>query len=300
MASLYDLRQAEAAGRVEAAAGKPTQTLNASFSAFDYHPAKLDHGRSFLMDDYLQTGRVARRNDLGPMAHLKHDNARELLQYQTDTTVWQPKQGFTETKFHKGFMRRQGSSIPYLQERVHEGIPYLQVLAPRRGGRARRRCRAAQRVPAFLESQEQSNNAPVLRQGRRAADPSDPRNVITGMGVTKNVYHGERRHTSDHTERNMGMYADAPGGRLRDSTARFFCTPEQLPHRPARQQLLDTDGLVETKRTSTVIGVGSNPSQEIFSVGAREALNDSLYGLQRRGATSSATAADVALVESLS
>ena len=32
----------------------------------------------------------------------------------------------------------------------------------------------------------------------------------------------------------------APGGRLRDSTSRFFCTPEVLPHRPARQHLLET------------------------------------------------------------
>lgn len=265
--TLYDQRQA-------AAAGKATTQLNSSFSALDYHPAKLDHGRSFLMDDYLQSGRVARRSDLGELSHLKHDNARDLLQYQRDsTTVWCPKQGFTETKFHKGFMRRQSTAIPYLQERVHEGIPYLQ---------------------------EQVGPAPVLRQGRKAAPDAAPRDVVTGDGVSKNVYHGERRHTQDHNERYGALHADAPGGRLRDSTARFFCTPDQLPHRPVRQQLLETDGLVETKRTSTVIGVGSNPSQEIFSVGAREALNDSLYGLQRRKQTQAASVADAALVRALS
>lgn len=95
--------------------------------------------------------------------------------------------------------------------------------------------------------------------------------------------HGERRHTVDHREaRASAMYADTPGGRLRDSTSRFFCTPDVLPHRPARQQLLETDGLTVTKRTSTVIGVGSNPSQEIFSIGAREVLADSIFGVQRR------------------
>jgi len=264
--SIYDHRQA-------AAAGKATSALNSSFSAIDYHPAKLDHGRSFLMDDYLQTGRVARRNDpVNELAHLKHDSARGLLQYQTDTTLWQPKQGFSETKFHKGFMRRQGASIPYLQERVHEGIPYLQ---------------------------EQIGDVPPVRQGRKAPASSASRDVITGVGVAKNVYHGERRHTQDHLERYEAMHADAPGGRLRDSTARFFCTPDQLPHRPARQQLLETDGLVETKRTSTVIGVGVNPSQEIFSVGAREALKDSLYGMQRRAARDASTVADAELVRAL-
>ena len=39
------------------------------------------------------------------------------------------------------------------------------------------------------------------------------------------------------------------------------------------QRLLETDGLTVTKRTSTVIGVGTNPSQEIFSIGARETAN---------------------------
>lgn len=261
------------AAAVQPPAGKATTTLNSSFSALDYHTAKLESGRSFLMDDYLQSGRVTRRANVGEMQHLNHDNARELLQYQTDTTLWQPKQGFSETKFHRGFMRRQGSSMQYLQERVHEGIPYLQ---------------------------EQKGEPPVVKSGRRAPAPDGPRDVITGMGVTKNLHHGERRHTEDHHERYQAMHADAPGGRLRDSTARFFCTPDQLPHRPARKELLASDGLFVTKRTSTVIGVGINPSQEIFSVGAREALNDSLYGLQRRAQFSKASgAADAALVRAL-
>jgi len=250
-------------------AGKPTQAVNTSFSAFDYLPSKIDRmdrrgGRGFLMDDYLYSGRVARRNDPEqPLQHLTSDTCKELIQYQKDATPWQVKQGLTETTFHTGFTRRQASSIP----------------------------------SAVLRSSEQ-----VLRPGRRMMAVPPHHDVITGEGINRNVAHGERRHVQDHyAERSAGMYADAPGGRLRDSTARFFCTPEQLPHRPERQHTLETDGLVETKRTSTVIGVGINPSQEIFSVGAREALNDSLYGLQRRAAAKTReTAADAALVHALS
>ena len=80
----------------------------------------------------------------------------------------------------------------------------------------------------------------------------------------------------DHTERrDVGMHADAAGGRLRDSTARFFCTPQQMPHRQARQQTLE-DGLTTTKRTSTVIGVGLNPAAEIKSIGVRN-FTESVY-----------------------
>ena len=112
------------------------------------------------------------------------------------------------------------------------------------------------------------------------------------------------RWTDAAEARATSMYADGAGGRLRDSTARFFCTPDQMPHRAARQHTIVTDGLTQTKRTSTVIGVGSNPSQEIFSIGAREVLSDSLYGQQRRSlakaaASASETSADVALVKAL-
>lgn len=106
-----------------------------------------------------------------------------------------------------------------------------------------------------------------------------------GMDASMDRAHGERRHVLDHREsRGVTSHADTPTGRLRDSTSRFFCTNDQLPHRPSRQRLLETDGLVTTKRTSTVIGVGSNPSQEIYSIGAREVLAESIYGLNRRRA----------------
>ena len=56
-----------------------------------------------------------------------------------------------------------------------------------------------------------------------------------------------------------------------------------------------------TKRTSTVIGVGTNPSQEIYSIGAREVLSDSIYGIKRRaaGMEAAAQSADVAAVRAL-
>lgn len=131
--------------------------------------------------------------------------------------------------------------------------------------------------------EEQRNREPVQREPR----PRQSYDVLTssGMDASMDRAHGERRHVIDHREsRASGMYADAPGGRLRDSTSRFFCTQDQLPHRPARQRMLETDGLTTTKRTSTVIGVGANPSQEIYSIGARENLADSIYGLNRRRA----------------
>ena len=139
--------------------------------------------------------------------------------------------------------------------------------------------------PSCARSQEEER-----KREPEPRPPPPPRvsyNVLTseGMDPSMDRGHGERRHVVDHREaRQAGMHADAPGGRLRDSTARFFCTHDQLPHRPPRQHLLETDGLTHTKRTSTVIGVGSNPSQEIFSIGAREVLADSIYGIQRRRA----------------
>ena len=241
---IYDARQAEAAD----AAGKPTNRLNASFSAYDYAPAKLDHKRSFLMDDYLNAGRAARKAE-----EPSRDRCWDLLHYQKDVVPFEPRQGFSETKFHSGFMRRQGSQMPYLEERE-----------------ARRRIEPEPRAPP----------------------PRVSYNVLTseGMDPSMDRAHGERRHIVDAREsRAAGMYADAPGGRLRDSTSRFFCTSDQMPHRPNRQHLLETDGLTHTKRTSTVIGVGTNPSQEIFSIGAREVLADSIYGITRRRAAASET-----------
>ena len=123
--------------------------------------------------------------------------------------------------------------------------------------------------------------------------PRETYNLLTseGMDPSMDRAHGERRHVVDHAAGRAGsLCADAPGGRLRDSTSRFFCPPETLPHRPSRQRLLETDGLTQTKRTSTVIGVGANPSQEIYSIGAREVLGDSIYGLARRRAAKEAAA----------
>ena len=63
MVDVYDKRQAAAARAMADGAmpaGRPTAPLNAAFCAFDYLPSKLDRQRSFLMDDYLSSGRMAR------------------------------------------------------------------------------------------------------------------------------------------------------------------------------------------------------------------------------------------------
>lgn len=254
MSAIYDLRQANAAD----AAGKDTKQMNSSFSAFDYVPSRLEKARNFLMDDYIQSGRAARRQQT------MQDSCWDILQYQKDVQPFVPRQGFSETKFHSGFMRRQGSQMPYLVER-----------------------------------EERRKIEPELK-------PPKPRpnyDILTSEGMTPSmeIKENERRHVNDHRERDAGMHADAPGGRLRDSTSRFFCVPEQLPHRSHRQRLLETDGLTVTKRTSTVIGVGANPSQEIFSIGAREVLSDSMYGITRRRAGQAAreAAEDAAQVRAL-
>ena len=128
MSGLFDARQAAAA---RDAAGKPTNKLNASFSAFDYAPAKLDNARSFLMDDYLQSGRIARKRE-----EPTRDKCWDVLHYQRDVVPFEPRQGFSETKFHSGFMRRQGSQMAYLQQRVRSQPPKTRphplrvVLAP--------------------------------------------------------------------------------------------------------------------------------------------------------------------------
>ena len=62
--------------------------------------------------------------------------------------------------------------------------------------------------------------------------------IITGEDFDPSKDRGRRpeaRHVLpgnelDHTERrDVGMHADAAGGRLRDWTARVFCTPQQMP-----------------------------------------------------------------------
>lgn len=126
MSGLFDVRQAQAAdAAAKDAAGKPTNRLNASFSAFDYAPAKLDNGRSFLMDDYLQSGRVARKRE-----EPSRDRCWDVLHYQKDVAPFEPRQGFSETKFHSGFMRRQASAMPYLQQRVRLRAPARRARCP--------------------------------------------------------------------------------------------------------------------------------------------------------------------------
>ncbi len=238
-------------------AGKGTNPLNASFSAYDYRPARLDNGRSFLMDDYAKTGRVSRRNELEPsLSKLRRDHCWDVMHYQKNPAPFEPVQGFNETKFHTGFMRRQLYDIPHPPSQNKEVV--LQ-----REARTRRLQDARREALVATESFAYNGY-----------------NIITGEELDKSKdraarAHHKRRHIKEPYDK--GMSANAPGGRLRDSTSRFFCTAQQMPSRYQRQALLEADGLTHTKRKSSVIGVGSGPAHEIPSIGAREALSESLY-----------------------
>ena len=136
-------------------AGKATNNVNMSFSAFDYAPARLEPGRTFLMDDYLTSGRAARRQE-------EHQRGVcwDVLQYQKDVEPFRPRQGFSETKFHSGFMRRQGSQMPYIAQRVccapcsapaspeFEGSPGISRSMPSPVRVRRRSCATANRCSA--------------------------------------------------------------------------------------------------------------------------------------------------------
>jgi len=99
----------------------------------------------------------------------------------------------------------------------------------------------------------------------------------------------------------VGAGSESATGRLRDSTSRFYCTPEMLTVTEARQRNLINDGLVTTVRKSTILGYGDTGAR-IPSVGVRENFNDSHYSQARharfeKAAASKAT--DVALVKAL-
>ena len=113
---LLNIRQQAAASEMMQAAGRATSQVNTAFSAFDYPPGKLDGARSFLMDDYLQSGRMARAHEVP--RNNKSDHCWDVMYYQQNIKPFEPRQGFSETKFHAGFMRRQASQMPYLQQRV--------------------------------------------------------------------------------------------------------------------------------------------------------------------------------------
>lgn len=99
-----------------------------------------------------------------------------------------------------------------------------------------------------------------------------------------------------------GAGGDGPIGRLRDSTSRFFCTPDELKVSEARQRNLINDGLVTTKRKSTILGFGDHGAR-LESIGVRENFNESHYAQERRARferVAAAKATDVALVQALS
>jgi hypothetical protein len=99
----------------------------------------------------------------------------------------------------------------------------------------------------------------------------------------------------------VGAGGDGPIGRLRDSTSRFHCTPDELKISEARQRILVNDGLVTTQRKSTILGYGDHGAR-LASIGVRENFNESHYAQTRRAGferMAAAKATDVALVLAL-
>ena len=93
------------------AAGKATRALNASFSACEYKPARLEPGRTFLLDDYEGRQCRAHRENL----HLTGDACFQAMAYEKNITQFAPVQ--ESAKFHAGFYRRQQSTIRQDAER---------------------------------------------------------------------------------------------------------------------------------------------------------------------------------------
>lgn len=93
------------------AAGKATRALNAAFSACEYKPARLEPGRTFLLDDYEGRQCRAHRENL----HLTGDACFQAMAYEKNITQFAPVQ--ESAKFHAGFYRRQQSSIRQDAER---------------------------------------------------------------------------------------------------------------------------------------------------------------------------------------
>ena len=242
------------------AAGKATKGLNAAFSAVEYKSARLEPGKTFLMDDYEGRQCRAHRENL----HLTGDQCFQAMAYEKNVTQFNPIQ--ESAKFHTGFYRRQqGTILQDAERKQREGYKEDrgEVITRMRGERVNAASSFAYNGYDIITGHDFD---PSKDRGRRP----QARHVAPGNEL-------------DHSERrDVGMQADTAGGRLRDSTARFFCTPQQMPHRQARQQTIEADGLTTTQRTSTVIGVGLNPAAEIKSIGARENFTESVYAIRRR------------------
>lgn len=245
------------------AAGKATIGLNSAFSACEYKPGRLEPGKTFLMDDYESRQCRPHRENL----HLTNDACFQALAYEKEVTQFAPKQ--ESAKFHTGFYRRQqGTILQDAERKQREAVKEVrgEVISQLRGERVE-------------EANSFAYNGYDIITGHDF-DPSKDR------GRRPEARHVAPGNELDHTEqRDSGLSADTAGGRLRDSTSRFFCTPQQMPHRQARQQTIEADGLTTTQRTSTVIGVGTNPAAEIKSIGARENFTESVYAIRRRNAT---------------
>ena len=86
-------------------AGMRSEALARSQTALDYKAARLEGGRTFLMDDYDAIGRTSRRP--APMP----DSVASLIAYQSAPEPFSEGKGLASTKFGAGFTRRQQHDI---------------------------------------------------------------------------------------------------------------------------------------------------------------------------------------------
>jgi hypothetical protein len=86
-------------------AGMRTESLGRSQTALDYASARLEGGRTFLMDDYDVIGRTSRRP--APTT----DSVASLIRYKAAPEPFTQGKGLSTTKFGTGFTRRQQRNI---------------------------------------------------------------------------------------------------------------------------------------------------------------------------------------------
>lgn len=237
-------------------AGVATETLNASFSAADVPSQKRQPHVPVLMEDYQQANRTLRRtvpvNDsvASLISHGCSDANDSLLGVGSTRT----------TKFGAGFVRRQQTSIEKSGAKREQPSQKQSATSELRRERLVQRQSFAYHGYDIISGAELAGGAPP----RRLAAPC--------MDAKRTIAAGESAVTTG---------ADSQLGRLRDSTSRFHCTPQELPTTERRRELLSTEGLVETQRKSALLGVGPG-CHEIASSGAEDNFRKSEYAIRRR------------------
>lgn len=200
------------------AAGKATLRLNDSaFAAYD--PSR----KSMMV--YEAYTRPTRREASAMRQGLGESQAAtwQALQYD-QSAQWRPEQGTHTTRFHRGFARRHVSDINPSEQRQQSDAE------------------RAERQAAITEQRRE------YLVGKRTFRGSGY-NILTGEetgGASKPMKLPQRRHNIE-IDRSTSPGADKTAYRLRDSSARFHATAEEMLHRPERVAGLMREGLVQTQ-----------------------------------------------------